>query len=72
MRAPKVRTAKQRGKQYNSNLARGSPMHYAVAGACVFAWSGEKKCCFVLCAGVSYYYVGTIEIRYGLPGTVSK
>ena len=30
MRAPKVRNAKQRGKQYNSNLAQGSPTRNAV------------------------------------------
>ena len=43
MRAPKVRNAKQRGKQYNSNLAQGSPMHYAIAGACAFTSTGEKN-----------------------------
>ena len=62
MRAPKVRNAKQRGKQYDSNLAQGSPMHYAVAGACVFTSTGEKKDVLYFALGyLSYYYFRAIE-----------
>ena len=76
MRAPKVRNAKRRGKQYNSNLVQGSPMHYAIAGACVFSWT-EEKCCFVLYTGIFYYYFRTIEnkvwfARYCFKVDVSK
>ena len=47
-----------------------------ITGACVFTSMG-KKCCFVICSGVSYCYFRTIEnniwfARYCLKVDVSK
>ena len=71
MRAPKVRNAKQRGKQYNSNLAQGSPTRNAVKyyrGLRIY-FDGKKNVVLYFVLGYPTVIFVLLKIRYGLPGT---
>ena len=73
MRAPKARNAKQRRKQYNSNLVQGSLTRYAVKycrGMQVY-FDGKNKRCLYFVLEYSTIICVLLKIRDDLPGTVS-